>query len=43
MTQKHGRTNDFADYKITVAAPIRNYAMTERTEASADSDAYLEV
>lgn len=43
MTQKHGRTNDFADYKITVAAPIRNYAMTERTEAPADSDAYLEV
>ena len=43
MAQKHGRMNDFADYKITVVTPIRTYTMTDRTEAPADSDEYLEV
>ncbi|HIU10093.1 MAG TPA: antibiotic biosynthesis monooxygenase [Candidatus Avidehalobacter gallistercoris] len=43
MAQKHGRMNDFADYKITVATPVRTYTMTDRTEAPADSDEYLEV
>lgn len=43
MAQKHGRMNDFADYKITVVTPVRSYTMTDRTEAPADSDAYLEV
>lgn len=43
MAQKHGRMNDFADYKITVVTPVRSYTMTDRTEAPADSNAYLEV
>lgn len=43
MAQKHGRMNDFADYKITVVTPVRTYTMTDRTEAPADSDEYLEV
>ena len=29
--------------KITVVTPVRAYAMTGRTEAPADSEAYLEV
>lgn len=41
--QKHGRINDFADYKITVVSPVRTYAMTGREEAPADSNKYFEV
>ena len=37
MAQKHGRMNDFADYKITVVTPVRSYTMTDRTAAPADS------
>lgn len=43
MAQKHGRMNDFADYKITVVTPVRSYTMMNRTEAPADSNEYLEV
>ena len=43
MAQKHGRMNDFADYKITVVTPISSYTMTDRAAAPADSNAYLEV
>ena len=43
MAQKHGRMNDFADYKITVVTPVRSYTMTDRTEAPADSNVYLEM
>lgn len=43
MAQKHGRMNDFADYKITVVTPVRTYTMTDRTEAPADSNKYWEV
>lgn len=43
MAQNHGRMNDFADYKITVATPIRTYTMTDRTQAPADSKEYWEV
>ena len=41
--QKHGRINDFADYKITVVSPVRTYTMTGREEAPADSNKYFEV
>lgn len=43
MAQKHGRMNDFADYKITVVTPVRTYTMTDRIDAPADSNKYLEV
>lgn len=43
MAQKHGRMNDFADYKITVVTPVRTYTMTDRTEAPADSNEFWEV
>ena len=43
MAQIHGRIYDFADYKITVASPIRTYTITDRREAPADSNEYLEV
>lgn len=43
MAQRHGRMNDFADYKITVVTPVRTYTMTGRIEAPADSNKYLEV
>ena len=43
MAQKHGRMNDFADYKITVATPVRSYTMNDRAAAPADSNEYLEV
>lgn len=42
MAQKHGRINDFADYKITVVTPVRTYTMTDRTKAPADSNKYWE-
>ena len=43
MAQKHGRMNDFADYKITVVTPVRSYTMNDRAAAPADSNAFLEV
>ena len=43
MAQKHGRMNDFSDYKITVVTPVRSYTMNDRAAAPADSNAYLEV
>lgn len=41
IAQKYGRINDFADYKITVAEPVRTYTMTDRTEAPVDSNEYF--
>ena len=41
MCQKHGRMNDFADYKITVVTPIRSYTMTQRQGAPADSNEFF--
>lgn len=41
MSQKYGRENDFADYKITVVTPIRSYTMTERRGAPADSNEFF--
>lgn len=43
MCQKHGRLHDFEDYKITVVTPLRTYTMTERQNAPADSNHFLEV
>ena len=43
MAQKHGRMNDFADYKITVVTPVRSYTMNDRAAAPAYSNAFLEV
>ena len=43
MAQKHGRVNNFADYKITVVTPARTYTMTDRTQAPTDSNEYWEV
>ena len=43
MAQKHGRANDFSDYKITVVTPVRTYTMTDRTEAPMDSNESLEI
>lgn len=42
MAQKHGRINDFADYKITVVTPVRTYTMTDREEAPEDSNRFWE-
>lgn len=41
LCQKHGRENDFADYKITVVTPLRCYTFTERTNAPTDSNQYF--
>lgn len=41
LCQKHGRENDFVDYKITVVTPLRSYTMTERTYAPTDSNQYF--
>ena len=35
--QAEGRAGVFADYRLRVAAVLRDYGMTERTEAPADS------
>ena len=43
MAQKHGRMNDFADYKITVVTPLRTYTMMERQNAPTDSNQYFEI
>jgi heme-degrading monooxygenase HmoA len=36
-TQGKGRTGIFADYRLRIASVIRDYGMTERAEAPADS------
>ena len=36
-----GRLNDFADYKITVATPVRCYTLSSRDEAPNDSNRYF--
>ena len=41
--QEKGRSNYFADYKITVVTPVRCYSMTSRGEAPADSNEYFGV
>ncbi len=41
MCQKHGRIEDFADYKITVVTPLRSYTMTARETAPADSNEFF--
>lgn len=43
MSQKEGREKLFESYKITVCSEIRSYTDTERTQAPADSNEYLEV
>ena len=43
MAQKHGRTNDFTDYKIIVVPSVRTHTMTDRTEVPASFDEYLKV
>lgn len=43
MSQKEGREKLFESYKITVCSEIRSYTETERTQAPADSNKYLEV
>lgn len=40
-SQRHGRMEDFADYKITVVTPVRTYTMQERAEAPDDSNQML--
>lgn len=42
MSQKHGRAEDFEDYKITVVSPVRSYTMENREEAPADSNSFWE-
>ena len=37
VTQTEGRTAVFADYRLRIAAVVRDYGMTDRAEASADS------
>lgn len=39
VTQKRGRTNIFTDYRLRVAAVMRDYGMVERVEAPVDSRA----
>jgi heme-degrading monooxygenase HmoA len=36
-TQSKGRAGVFADYRLRIASVIRDYGMTERAEAPADS------
>lgn len=43
MCQKHGRIEDFADYKITVVTPIRCYTIDSRENAPADSNEYFRI
>ncbi|XBX08923.1 antibiotic biosynthesis monooxygenase [Enterocloster clostridioformis] len=43
MSQKEGREKLFESYKITVCSEIRSYTETERAQAPADSNEYLEV
>ena len=39
-SQQHGRAGVFADYRLRVAAVIRDYGLAERAEAPADSCAF---
>jgi heme-degrading monooxygenase HmoA len=39
QTQRQGRGGVFADYRLRVAAVLRDYGMTDRTEAPEDSRA----
>lgn len=41
QSQQAGRTDDFADYAITVVTPVRCYTMDTRKEAPADSNHYF--
>ena len=41
MCQKIGRMQDFKDYKITVASPLRTYTMQDRGEAPEDANTYF--
>jgi len=42
MAQARGREDIFADYRLRVAAVVRDYGMNDRYEAPADSRAYHE-
>jgi heme-degrading monooxygenase HmoA len=42
-SQKRGRAGIFADYRLRVAAVLRDYSMTDRSEAPDDSRAIHEV
>lgn len=39
-TQSQGRSGVFNDYRLRIASIIRDYGMTDRTEAPADSKAH---
>ena len=39
-SQAAGRGGVFADYRLRIASVVRDYGMTERSEAPADSRAY---
>ena len=41
QSQQMGRTENFADYKITVVTPIRCYTMNECEKAPSDSNCYF--
>lgn len=41
LAQKQGRTDTFADYKITVATPLRRYTIDSRDAAPDDSNLYF--
>ena len=43
MSQKEGKQNLFESYQIRVCSVIRSYSDTDRTQAPADSNAFLEV
>ena len=43
MSQKEGREKLFESYQITVCSVIRSYSDTDRTQAPADSNAYMGV
>ena len=40
-SQQRGRIEDFMDYTITVATPVRSYTRNNRKEAPADSNQYF--
>lgn len=42
LAQARGRNGVFADYRLRVASVLRDYGMSERTEAPADSRAVHE-
>lgn len=43
QAQQAGRTGIFADYRLRIAAVVRDYGMTERDEAPMDSLAFHQV